>query len=71
MIATRERRVTRWPIGYCKRGEGCWFKHSLPKSAEPVVDEEEEPEPCSICFDTPTTYGLLGGFPSRRRPACD
>ncbi|KIY70308.1 hypothetical protein CYLTODRAFT_196202 [Cylindrobasidium torrendii FP15055 ss-10] len=44
--------------GYCKRGESCWFKHSLPKSTGSAA-EDDEPEPCSICFDTPTTYGLL------------
>jgi len=53
-----------WPIGFCKRGEGCWFLHvsdSKDKQAvSSLVEEVEEDEPCSICFEQPTTYGLLG-----------
>ncbi|KAF5336036.1 hypothetical protein D9611_006203 [Ephemerocybe angulata] len=60
--------------GFCKRGEGCWFRHVLdPKKAggtdgkreaEEVDDGSEsdsEAPPCSICFEAPSTYGLLSG----------
>ena len=44
-------------IGYCKRGDKCWFLH---------VNGSEEPGPpasgaeCIICYDEPVTYGLMG-----------
>ena len=44
-------------VGYCKRGDKCWFLH---------VDGSEEPSPpgcdaeCIICYDKPVTYGLMG-----------
>ena len=44
-------------VGYCKRGDGCWFLHA---------DGPEEPNPpnpdaeCIICYDKPVTYGLMG-----------
>jgi len=44
-------------VGYCKRGDGCWFLH---------VDGSEEPSPpnsdaeCIICYEKPVTYGLMG-----------
>jgi len=57
-----------YQAGYCKRGASCWFKHvdangagssSQPGSSSKVVDEAEQA--CSICFETPTTFGLLEG----------
>lgn len=61
--------------GYCRRGTQCWFKHPGPETSTsvtpqtpatpepPAVDEEEEEDPdtlCSICFEKPVTFGLLG-----------
>ncbi|KAF7430510.1 hypothetical protein PC9H_006218 [Pleurotus ostreatus] len=57
--------------GYCKRGDECWFRHvkagrSVGESfsiAGPSSLESDDgfEDLCSICFDKPTTYGLLGG----------
>ncbi|KAF8074821.1 hypothetical protein FPV67DRAFT_1605454 [Lyophyllum atratum] len=44
--------------GYCKRGAKCWFSHCDPAKPEVPVDDEEL---CSICFEKPSIYGLLGG----------
>ena len=41
--------------GFCKRGDACWFIH-----ASESKSEDDEDELCSICFEKPTTYGLLG-----------
>lgn len=58
--------------GYCLRGEKCWFRHVQPASAgsSSVADapaaqvggkeEEDDDLMCSICYDTPITFGLLG-----------
>ena len=59
-------KVCRYHIaGYCNRGDKCWFKHSDPikpgsSSREPPSASDEEEHLCSICYDKPTTYGLLG-----------
>ncbi|KAJ8515730.1 hypothetical protein ONZ45_g6898 [Pleurotus djamor] len=55
--------------GYCKRGDACWFRHV--KADQPTASPTPGPssevqlngsdEICSICFEVPTTYGLLGG----------
>ncbi|KAL0579268.1 hypothetical protein V5O48_002722 [Marasmius crinis-equi] len=56
--------------GYCKRGEKCWFLHTLPSPNQAsgstgvnTPDEELDPidELCSVCFEKPTLYGLLAG----------
>ncbi|KDR65729.1 hypothetical protein GALMADRAFT_162397 [Galerina marginata CBS 339.88] len=51
--------------GFCKRGDACWFVHAVDskddtRSPARPLDEDED-ELCSICFEKPTTYGLLGG----------
>ena len=43
-----------YAAGYCKNGECCWFRHVDPPKAS------EEEDLCSICYDKPVTYGLLG-----------
>jgi hypothetical protein len=45
------------PLGYCKRGEGCWFRHVPPSS--PPADSAESLI-CAICMEEPITFGLLG-----------
>jgi E3 ubiquitin-protein ligase makorin len=42
--------------GFCKRGENCWFLHVIDSPREAESDEDEL---CSICFERPTTFGLL------------
>jgi len=44
--------------GFCKRGENCWFLHKPDKSR--AVQDEEDDEYCSICFEKAAIYGLLG-----------
>jgi E3 ubiquitin-protein ligase makorin len=44
-------------VGYCKRGEKCWFRHVTPpnptaNTADPLI--------CPICMEEPVTFGLLG-----------
>ena len=60
--------------GYCKRGSDCWFAHGTPSQLsgpsrpasgssaprETVIEEDENL--CSICFEKPVTYGLLGVY---------
>ena len=48
--------------GYCRRGNQCYFYHSVeaPSSASAPV-EETEYQDCSICYETPKEYGLLTG----------
>ncbi|KAG6844636.1 hypothetical protein H0H87_005293 [Tephrocybe sp. NHM501043] len=47
--------------GYCKRGDKCWFAHQ-PKVITKVQGEvDDDEELCSICFEKPSLYGLLGG----------
>ncbi|EDR05631.1 uncharacterized protein LACBIDRAFT_294785 [Laccaria bicolor S238N-H82] len=43
--------------GFCKRGELCWFKHVDPHQTNIL---EEEDQLCSVCFEKPVTFGLLG-----------
>ncbi|KAJ3567348.1 hypothetical protein NP233_g6419 [Leucocoprinus birnbaumii] len=51
--------------GYCRRGDQCWFKHiaRLPAVSTSQLDKNDDlqNDPCSICFETPVTYGLLSG----------
>lgn len=53
-------------LGYCKRGEKCWFLHvdsDTPATASgSSQDGDEEQDFCSICFEKPSIYGLLGVF---------
>lgn len=57
-----------YAAGYCKRGAQCWFLHAQPPSgsstapAQPPAEDESDCS-CSICYDTPVTYGLLGELP--------
>lgn len=53
-----ERLNLRHMLGFCKRGDKCWFVHDSGSG------DEIEREDCSICFETPTTYGLLSMFES-------
>lgn len=46
--------------GFCKRGENCWFLHKSDRPKD--IQGEEEHEPCSICFEKPAIYGLLGKY---------
>ena len=48
-------------LGFCKRGAGCWFLHTTDGREPGTIDEDDE-ELCSICFDKPHTYGLLGTY---------
>ncbi len=52
-----------YAAGYCRRGEKCWFLHADPtkvgKTSEP---EEEDENVCTICYDKPETFGLLGEY---------
>ncbi|KAF7294432.1 hypothetical protein MKEN_01435700 [Mycena kentingensis (nom. inval.)] len=43
--------------GFCRRGDECWFVHDKDSSS----GIQEEDDLCSICFERPTTYGLLMG----------
>ena len=58
-----------YAAGYCKRGAQCWFLHAQPAAgssmtrAEPLAEDESDCS-CSICYDTPVTYGLLGELPN-------
>lgn len=45
-------------LGYCKRGENCWFLHETDKKG--AVQDDDEEQLCSICFEKPAMYGLLG-----------
>ncbi|KAG6890308.1 hypothetical protein C0995_009514 [Termitomyces sp. Mi166 len=45
--------------GYCKRGDKCWFIHE--KSVPGGKAEDADDDCCSICFETPSLYGLLSG----------
>ncbi|KAM5533849.1 hypothetical protein V8D89_012512 [Ganoderma adspersum] len=51
--------------GYCKHGDDCWFIHvnpTKPDSSSPkLLADSEEELLCVICYDKPTTYGLLAG----------
>ncbi|GLB41953.1 putative zinc finger [Lyophyllum shimeji] len=56
------KRCKYYAAGYCKHGAQCWFRHGIkddpPKPGPPEADDEEL---CSICFEKPSIYGLLGG----------
>ncbi|KAG5718722.1 putative E3 ubiquitin-protein ligase makorin-1 [Termitomyces sp. T112] len=45
--------------GYCKRGDKCWFVHE--KSVVDAKEEDQDDDCCSVCFERPSLYGLLGG----------
>ncbi|KAF9525970.1 hypothetical protein CPB83DRAFT_940817 [Crepidotus variabilis] len=48
--------------GFCKRGENCWFLHKTDgKDGSINVPADDEEEFCSICFEKPSTFGLLNG----------
>lgn len=54
-----------YTAGYCRRGDDCWFIHADPakpgsSSRIPPTDAEEDEHLCSICYDKPAVYGLLG-----------
>ncbi|KAF8957455.1 glucanotransferase domain of glycogen debranching enzyme-domain-containing protein [Flammula alnicola] len=67
----RSKRCRFYAQGFCKRGDKCWFLHTDEKEKDrdkgkasvpgPSSELEEEDDLCSICFEKPTTYGLLGG----------
>ncbi|KAF7309685.1 hypothetical protein MIND_00339900 [Mycena indigotica] len=42
-------------LGFCKRGDKCWFSHDSESAAE------EDNDLCSVCLEKATTYGLLTG----------
>ncbi|KAG6831105.1 hypothetical protein H0H92_012782 [Tricholoma furcatifolium] len=42
--------------GYCKRGDKCWFIHETSTTDVPSDDDDD---PCSVCFEKPSLYGLL------------
>lgn len=60
-------------LGYCGRGEGCWYRHGAPaedtpqardssaqKSPGKTEEEEDHTEAtCGICFEKPLNFGLL------------
>ncbi|TFK51721.1 hypothetical protein OE88DRAFT_1629053 [Heliocybe sulcata] len=67
----RSKTCVYYAAGYCRRGDQCWFKHVAPgkvnlaessgsAKVEQVVAEGLADE-CSICYEKPTTYGLLVG----------
>ncbi|ORZ19267.1 hypothetical protein BCR41DRAFT_335432 [Lobosporangium transversale] len=47
--------------GYCLRGDSCWFSHdranALNSNSNNTDDDDEQR--CAICFEEPTTFGLL------------
>ncbi|KAI0641948.1 hypothetical protein C8Q79DRAFT_264135 [Trametes meyenii] len=53
--------------GFCKHGEQCWFLHTDPSQvasgsqSSVSLSEEEDEFLCSICYDKPSTFGLLVG----------
>lgn len=61
-----------YAAGYCKRGAKCWFRHVKPEvsvaspsstQVEPTSVQEaqdDEDEMCSICYEKPMEFGLLG-----------
>jgi hypothetical protein len=46
------------PTGFCRRGDQCWFKHTVDTPPAAAEDDRQD-DPCSICFEMPITYGLL------------
>ncbi|KAF5383685.1 hypothetical protein D9615_003649 [Tricholomella constricta] len=58
----KAKRCKHYAEGYCKRGDKCWFLHVVDKDpATEGAAELDDEELCSICFEKPLTYGLLGG----------
>lgn len=52
-----------YAAGYCRRGEKCWFLHADPSKVGKTSETEEEDEiVCTICYDKPETFGLLGEY---------
>ncbi|KAG6919532.1 hypothetical protein DXG01_005122 [Tephrocybe rancida] len=47
--------------GYCKRGDKCWFIHETKGGASAQAEDDDDEELCSVCFEKPSLYGLLGG----------
>ena len=68
--------------GFCKRGADCWFRHVLPEpvasgsveqqvlAPPPPAEDSDEDLMCSICYEKPVTFGLLGEYPSVLRRNC-
>lgn len=48
-------------LGFCKRGELCWFKHVDSHHNQTNILEEDD-QLCSVCFEKPVTFGLLGAL---------
>ncbi|KAH7909076.1 hypothetical protein BJ138DRAFT_1011558 [Hygrophoropsis aurantiaca] len=48
-----------YQLGYCKRGDQCWFQHELSAGEREAKSESSNDDTCNICLDKPTTYGLL------------
>ncbi|CAG8538208.1 893_t:CDS:2 [Paraglomus occultum] len=47
--------------GYCRFGSECWFLHEVPDklgNKAAITDKDDAPT-CSICYEVPTTFGLL------------
>ncbi|KAG6854520.1 hypothetical protein C0991_005432 [Blastosporella zonata] len=55
----KAKRCKYYDEGYCKRGHKCWFTHEQGVAAAEVNDDDDEL--CSVCFEQPSVYGLLGG----------
>jgi hypothetical protein len=58
--------------GFCRRGDACWFKHAGPglEAGAPVPATMSGlsgaiEDACSICYEKPTTYGLLCEYSTR------
>ncbi|KAI0653393.1 hypothetical protein C8Q70DRAFT_606385 [Cubamyces menziesii] len=54
-----------YAAGHCRRGDKCWFLHADPNevasgSQAHSPSNDEVDQLCSICYDKPTVYGLLG-----------
>ena len=50
--------------GWCRNGDKCWFIHVKPgdksSSSTSQPPDDDEDNLCSICYDVPVTFGLLG-----------
>lgn len=67
----KSKRCKFWEAGYCRRGDSCWFIHGPaalsdqsqaeagPSTSKTKLDVEDDL--CSICYEKPSTYGLLVG----------
>lgn len=47
-------------LGFCKKGASCWFQHVVDLKDKQTVENEQDEDLCSICFEKPATFGLLG-----------